>query len=134
MTIVTRWVGRCCVLSVVLAAACGSDSKNGNEAASAGSTGDSAGSANQAGSNAAGSGTAGADQFYRQAFEVLPDAEFTVKWTAFGGDSLLAAWTATASAGHVDDGVDTLSFTDGTIRLHASFFTITPNETADSAR
>jgi ketosteroid isomerase-like protein len=79
-------------------------------------------------------GTAGADQFYRQAFEVLPDAEFTVKWTVFGGDSLLAAWTATASAGHVDDGVDTLSFTDGTIRLHASFFTITPNETADSAR
>jgi hypothetical protein len=79
-------------------------------------------------------GTAGAEQFYRQAFEVLPDAEFTVKWTVFGRDSLLAAWTATASAGHVDDGVDTLSFTDGTIRLHASFFTITPNETADSAR
>jgi ketosteroid isomerase-like protein len=79
-------------------------------------------------------GTAGADQFYRQAFEILPDAEFTVKWTAFGGDSLLTAWTATASGGHVDDGVDTLSFADGTIRLHSSSFTITANETADSAR
>lgn len=72
-------------------------------------------------------GTAGAEQFYRQAFHLLPDAEFAVKWIVFGGDSLLAAWTATASAGHIDDGVDTLSFTDGTIRLHASSFTITPN-------
>jgi hypothetical protein len=51
-------------------------------------------------------GRAGAEQFYNQAFEILPDAEFAVKWTVYGPDSLMAAWTANASAGHVDDGVD----------------------------
>jgi hypothetical protein len=75
-------------------------------------------------------GTAGAEQFYQQAFQALPDAEFTVRWTVYGQDSLMAAWNATASVGHVDDGVDTLSFTDGTIHLHASSFTITPTDTA----
>jgi hypothetical protein len=75
-------------------------------------------------------GTAGAQQFYQQAFQALPDAEFTVRWTVYGQNSLMAAWTASASVGHVDDGVDTLSFTDGRIHLHASSFTITASDTA----
>jgi hypothetical protein len=71
-------------------------------------------------------GTEGAEQFYRQAFEVLPDAEFAVQWSVFAGDTLMAGWTATATAGHIHNGVDTLSFRDGLISLHASSFTIEP--------
>ena len=59
MTTRTRWAGRCGVLSLGLAVACGSASKQGNEAASAGSIGDSSGSSNQAGTSAAGAGSAG---------------------------------------------------------------------------
>jgi hypothetical protein len=73
-------------------------------------------------------GKAGAEQFYRQAFDILPDVEFTVRWTVFSRETLLAAWAATATAGHVDDGIDTLSFADGAIRVHSSSFTIEPNE------
>jgi ketosteroid isomerase-like protein len=72
-------------------------------------------------------GLAGVEQFYRQAFEMLPDVDFQVKSTVFGKDALLVWWTASASAGHVDDGVDTLTFAQGLIRLHASSFTIEPN-------
>jgi len=55
---------------------------------------------------------------------VLPDVEFAVTWTVFAGDTLMAGWAATATAGHVDNGVDTMSFRDGLISLHASYFTI----------
>jgi hypothetical protein len=70
---------------------------------------------------------AGVEQFFRQAFEMLPDVEFQVRSTVFGKDALLVWWTATASAGHVDDGADTLTFAQGLIRIHASSFTIEPN-------
>lgn len=72
-------------------------------------------------------GHAGVEQFYTQAFQMLPDAEFQVKSTVFGKDALLVWWTASASAGHVDDGVDTLTFAQGLIRLQASSFAIEPN-------
>ena len=69
-------------------------------------------------------GPEGAEQFYRQAFEAMPDVEFTVQWTVFAGNVLMAGWSATATAGSVDNGVDTLTFTGGEIGLHASSFTI----------
>ena len=72
-------------------------------------------------------GRAGVEQFFRQALEMLPDVEFRIGPKVFGGDALLVWWTATATAGHVDDGVDTLRFSDGLIRLQASSFTIKPN-------
>ena len=72
-------------------------------------------------------GTGGAEQFYRQAFEAMPDVEFTVQWTVFAGHVVMAGWSAAASAGNVDNGVDTLTFTDGVISLHASSFTIEPH-------
>ena len=67
------------------------------------------------------------EQFFRQALEMLPDVEFQIESKVFGGDALLVWWTATATAGRVDDGVDTLRFSDGLIRLQASSFTIKPN-------
>ena len=69
-------------------------------------------------------GPEGAEQFYRQAFEAMPDVEFTVQWTVSAGNTLMAGWSATATAGSVDNGVDTLTFTGGEIGLHASSFTI----------
>jgi ketosteroid isomerase-like protein len=77
-------------------------------------------------------GRDGVEAFFRQALEMLPDVEFQVGPTVFGGDSLLVWWTATATAGHVDDGVDTLTFSDGSIRLQSSSFTIEPNDGSGS--
>ncbi len=77
-------------------------------------------------------GREGVEQFFRQALEMLPDIEFQIGPTVFGGDALLVWWTATATAGHVDDGVDTLRFSDGLIRLQASSFTIEPNSATHS--
>jgi len=71
-------------------------------------------------------GLAGVEAFYTQALAVLPDLEATITSKVFGGDALLARWTATATAGTVDDGVDTFVFTDGKISLQSSWFTIEP--------
>ena len=73
-------------------------------------------------------GRTGVEAFYRQGFDALPDVEFQIGSRIFGGDALLVCWTATASAGRVDDGVDTFVFVDGMIRLQSSSFTIEPNE------
>ena len=52
-------------------------------------------------------GREGVEQFFRQALEMLPDVEFQIGPKVFGGDALLVVWwTATATAGRVDDGVD----------------------------
>ena len=52
--------------------------------------------------------------------------EFTITSKVFGEDALLARWTAAATAGTVDDGVDTFVFTDGKISLQSAWFTIEP--------
>jgi ketosteroid isomerase-like protein len=72
-------------------------------------------------------GREGVEQFFRQALDMLPDVEFQIGPKVFGGDALLVWWTATATAGQVNDGVDTLRFCDGLIQLQASSFTIEPN-------
>ena len=77
-------------------------------------------------------GREGVEQFFRQAFEMLPDVEFQIGPKVFGGDALLVWWTATATVGYVDDGVDTLRFSDGLIRLQAGSFTIKPNSARSS--
>ncbi|MGS0688641.1 nuclear transport factor 2 family protein [Nakamurella sp. GG22] len=71
-------------------------------------------------------GLAGVEAFYTQALGGLPDLDVTVTSSVFGGDALLARWTARASAGKVDDGVDTFVFSAGKIRLQTSWFTIEP--------
>jgi ketosteroid isomerase-like protein len=71
-------------------------------------------------------GLAGVEAFYTQALGGLPDLDVTVTSSVFGGDALLARWTARASAGKVNDGVDTFVFSDGKIKLQSSWFTIEP--------
>src|SRR3954451_8885602 len=55
-------------------------------------------------------GRAGVEQFYAQVLESFPDLDLQVTSTVYAKDALLVRWTSTASAGHVDDGVDTFSF------------------------
>ena len=76
--------------------------------------------------NGALEGLAGVEAFYTQALGGLPDIDFTISSTVFGGDALLVRWTGKASAGRVDDGVDTFVFSDGKITLQSSWFTIEP--------
>lgn len=71
-------------------------------------------------------GLTGVEAFYTQALAGLPDLEVTITSKVFGEDALLARWTAAATAGTVDDGVDTFVFTDGKISLQSSWFTIEP--------
>ena len=71
-------------------------------------------------------GLAGVEAFYTQALGGLPDIDFTISSTVFGGDALLVRWTGKASAGTVDDGVDTFVFSDGKITLQSTWFTIQP--------
>ncbi|MET0966776.1 MAG: nuclear transport factor 2 family protein [Nakamurella sp.] len=71
-------------------------------------------------------GLAGVEAFYSQALAGMPDIEFTVASTVFGGAALLVRWTARASTATVSDGVDTFVFDDGKIALQSSWFTIDP--------
>lgn len=71
-------------------------------------------------------GLPGVEAFYAQAIEGMPDLEITVTSSVFGGDVLLARWTATSSTATVNDGVDTFVITDGKIRVQSSWFTIEP--------
>ena len=76
--------------------------------------------------NGALEGLAGVEAFYTQALGGLPDIDFTITSTVFGGQALLVRWTGKASAGNVNDGVDTFVFSDGKITLQSSWFTIEP--------
>lgn len=72
-------------------------------------------------------GPTGAAQFYAQVLQSFPDLELQVTSTVYAKDALLVWRTATASAGHVEDGVDTFTFGDGQILHHTLSFTIQPN-------
>jgi len=71
-------------------------------------------------------GLAGVSAFYTQALGGLPDIDFTIVSKVPGGDALQVRWTGKASAGRVDDGVDTFVFAGGKITLQSTWFTIEP--------
>jgi hypothetical protein len=71
-------------------------------------------------------GLAGVEAFYTQALAGLPDIDFTIVSKVFGADALQVRWTGRASAGRVDDGVDTFVFAEGKIALQSTWFTIVP--------
>ena len=71
-------------------------------------------------------GLAGIEAFYTAALGGLPDIDITITSSVFGGDALLARWTGKASAGAINDGVDTFVFSEGKITLQATWFTIEP--------
>lgn len=69
-------------------------------------------------------GHAGVEAFFRQASAALGDFELSVTWTVFGGDALLARWTASSPTGRIDDGIDSFVFVNGRIQVQTSSFTI----------
>jgi hypothetical protein len=69
---------------------------------------------------------AGVEAFYTQALAGLPDIDFTIVSKVFGAAALQVRWTGRASAGRVDDGVDTFVFAEGKIALQSTWFTIVP--------
>jgi hypothetical protein len=78
-------------------------------------------------------GRAGIEYFYTESLKGLPDIRFHVKATVYAENALLVWWTASASAGHIDDGVDTLTFADGLITLQTSSYVIEPNTPTNAA-
>jgi len=78
-------------------------------------------------------GRAGIEYFYTESLKGLPDIRFHVKATVYAENALLVWWTASASAGHIDDGGDTLTFADGLITLQTSSYVIEPNTPTNAA-
>ena len=72
------------------------------------------------------SGKDGVRKGFEQVMSDLPDAEFDVPTVLFAGDVLLIEWSATSSAGTVDDGIDTFVFADGLIRAQTVRYTVKP--------
>lgn len=70
-------------------------------------------------------GKAGVDAFFSQAFSVLPQAQVSAKQTVSVGNVIMAWWTAEASAGRIDDGVDTFIVENGLIETQTISFTVT---------
>ena len=56
--------------------------------------------------------------------QLLPNATFTLTHFTGNGSSRHLTWTATSSAGKVQDGNDTFGLVNNTIAYHYSFFTI----------
>jgi len=71
-------------------------------------------------------GRAGVEQFYTQVLATMPDVELSATSATFGGDALLLLWSAKSPAGTISDGVDTMIFADGAIRLQTIHFTLQP--------
>ena len=67
-------------------------------------------------------GKAAVEAFFRQAFSLLPQAQVSAKKTVFHGAALLAWWGAESPAGRIDDGVDTILFEGGLIKLQSISF------------
>jgi ketosteroid isomerase-like protein len=72
-------------------------------------------------------GREGVEAFYTQAFSLLPGAQIVVKQTVAGENSLLVWWSASSSAGRIDDGIDTFVIEDGLIVLQTPTFTVQPS-------
>lgn len=58
--------------------------------------------------------------------QLLPEATFVLTSYTGSGNSRHFTWTATSSAGQVNNGNDTFGLLNGKIAYHYSFFTITP--------
>ena len=72
-------------------------------------------------------GHSGVEAFFRQASAALGHFELRITWTVFGGDALLARWTAFSAVARINDGIDSFVFADGQIQVQTSSFTIEPN-------
>jgi len=71
-------------------------------------------------------GHAGVEAFFTQALTALPELKLSVKSVVYTGDVGLLQWTATSTAGRVNDGVDTYVLEEGAIKFETATFTVEP--------
>lgn len=71
-------------------------------------------------------GPSGVEAFFTQAFTALPGLKLSPKSIVCARDVALLLWTATSTAGRVNDGVDTFVVEDGAIKFETVSFTVEP--------
>ena len=71
-------------------------------------------------------GHSGVEAFFTQALTALPGLQLGPKSVVGAPDVALLLWTATSTAGSVNDGVDTYVVEDGAIKFETISFTIEP--------
>ena len=71
-------------------------------------------------------GPSGVETFFTQALTALPGLELSPKSVVYARDVALLLWTATSTAGRVNDGVDTYVVEDGAIKYETVSFTVEP--------
>jgi len=63
-----------------------------------------------------------------QLFKDLPQANWEMRTTLFGGDVLFLEWSATSGTNRAEHGVDTFVFRDGLIQAQTVRYSLTPND------
>lgn len=71
-------------------------------------------------------GPSGVQAFFTQALTALPGLKLSPKSVVYARDVALLLWTATSTAGSVNDGVDTYVLQDGAIKFETVTFTVEP--------
>ncbi|MFJ8931512.1 nuclear transport factor 2 family protein [Streptomyces sp. NPDC102364] len=72
-------------------------------------------------------GKEGARQNFTRLFSDLPQAEWDMKTTLFGGEILFLEWSASSSENSATHGVDTFVIRDGLIRAQTVRYALAPN-------
>jgi len=65
---------------------------------------------------------------FMQLFKDLPQANWKMRTTLFGGDVLFLEWSATSGTNRAEHGVDTFVFRDGFIQAQTVRYALTPND------
>jgi hypothetical protein len=73
-------------------------------------------------------GRAGIRDGFIQLFKDLPQANWAMRTTLFGGNVLFLEWSATSRTHRAEYGVDTFVFRDGLIQAQTVRYTLTPND------
>lgn len=71
-------------------------------------------------------GRGGARENFTQLFTDLPQAEWDMRTTLFGGEILFLEWSATSAESSATHGVDTFVIRDGLIRAQTVRYALTP--------
>ena len=73
-------------------------------------------------------GRDGIREGFIQLFKDLPQANWEMRTTLFGGDVLFLEWSATSGTKRAEHGVDTFVFRDGLIQAQTVRYALTPND------
>ncbi|GAA2154783.1 nuclear transport factor 2 family protein [Kitasatospora kazusensis] len=69
-------------------------------------------------------GKSGIREAFTKLLADVPSADWSLKTQIYAGDGMLLEWSAEAARTKVDDGIDTLIFRDGQIRLQTVRYTL----------